>query len=208
MTARGDNDRVDPPLRHGANLPHLTRKGGTYAVTFRLADSIPRKKLEDWRAAYEILRRHELAQSRLLELEREYMAKIEKHLDAGDGICHLKDDRAASIVGDSLNHFDGVRYTLEAWCVMPNHVHAVLTPRTGHDLSSVLHSWKSFTALRINRLLGRTGPFWQAESYDHLIRDADDLLNQVRYVLNNPSEAGLKGWPWLGCSERFGYLLA
>jgi REP element-mobilizing transposase RayT len=74
-------------------------------------------------------------------------------------------------VADALRHFDGERYRLVAWCVMPNHVHAVVQPAAGHVLEEIVHSWKSFTAHQANKLLGRTGPFWMAEAYDHLVRD-------------------------------------
>jgi hypothetical protein len=81
---------------------------------------------------------------------------------------------------------------------MPNHVHAIVCPLCGHTLSQILHTWKSFTAQRANRLLHRRGAFWQPESYDHLIRTEQDLRNQIRYVVKNPSKAGLRSWPWVG----------
>jgi REP element-mobilizing transposase RayT len=110
----------------------------------------------------------------------------------------MRDQRVARLVAGALTHFDGERYGLLAWCVMPNHVHAVFRPLEGFALSAILHSWKSFTASAANRVLGRKGEFWQAESYDHLVRDGDDLANQVRYVAQNPCKAGLAEWPWVG----------
>ncbi|QUE53324.1 flavodoxin-dependent (E)-4-hydroxy-3-methylbut-2-enyl-diphosphate synthase [Luteolibacter ambystomatis] len=71
-------------------------------------------------------------------------------------------------------------------------------PRGGLALEDILHSWKSFTAHEINKRLSRTGPLWQKESYDHLIRDGDDFRNQIRYALRNPETAGLSGWTWVG----------
>ena len=87
-----------------------------------------------------------------------------------------------------------------AWCVMPNHVHAVVRPLEGFELPRIVHSWKSFTSNRANEILGRKGAFWQAEAYDHLVRDANDLRRVVRYVLRNPVAAGLRGWKWVGCA--------
>ncbi len=81
---------------------------------------------------------------------------------------------------------------------MPNHVHVVLTPLPGFALSSILHSWKSFTAKAINKHLGRSGTVWQAESYDHLVRNRADLMHHVFYTRENPQRAGLKDWPWVG----------
>ena len=81
---------------------------------------------------------------------------------------------------------------------MPNHVHTVVQPLAGYELARIVHSWRSFTAKQANRLVGATGPFWQPEAYDHLIRDEDDFQHHVEYVLTNPARAGLKKWKWVG----------
>ena len=200
----GQDAHATVMVRHGAYLPHWTAEGATYAVTFRLADSLPQKVLERWlferenivKTAQHVgrpLSPHE--EKRLHEL---YSEKVEKYLDAAHGSCWMKDDRVAEIVAKALNHFDGDRYDLLAWCVMPNHVHVVVRPRPGNELPDILHSWKSFTAKQVNNLLGRTGAFWQPEYYDHLIRDGNDFAHCVEYVLRNPEAAGLKGWKWRG----------
>lgn len=80
---------------------------------------------------------------------------------------------------------------------MPNHVHVILRPLSSHALEDILHSWKSFTATAANKILGRTGAFWQKESYDHIVRDAHELQRTVKYVQENPSKAGLQNWPWV-----------
>lgn len=89
---------------------------------------------------------------------------------------------------------------------MPNHVHFVARLLPGATLAQVMHSLKSFTAKRINKLLSRTGPVWQREYYDRLIRDSDELQRAINYVINNPSGAGLIGWKWVedlsGCPEK------
>lgn len=88
---------------------------------------------------------------------------------------------------------------------MPNHVHVVVQPFAGKttkagtpaaysELSDILHSWKSFTSKEANKLLRRSGEFWQAEYYDHLIRNESDFRHAVRYVLDNPIKAGLRNW--------------
>jgi len=81
---------------------------------------------------------------------------------------------------------------------MSNHVHAILKPHEGIELPDILHSWKSYTATKANEMLGRSGAFWQSEYYDHLIRDEEDFIHQVNYVLSNPDKAELEGWPWVG----------
>jgi REP element-mobilizing transposase RayT len=84
---------------------------------------------------------------------------------------------------------------------MPNHVHAVLQPMPGHDLPEILHSWKSYTAKEINQMLGVKGQLWEAEYYDHLIRDERDFEAQIEYVLANPMKAGLREWKWVGVAR-------
>jgi REP element-mobilizing transposase RayT len=185
--------------RHGAYLPHWTRDGAWYAVTFRLWDSLPQHLIDSWlferknivKTAEQMKRplsKHE--EERLAHL---YSAKVERYFDAGFGSCYMKEERIAREVASALLHFEGRRYNLAAWCVMPNHVHTVVQPFGGmtntggtpvpqHELPDILHSWKSFTAKEANKLLGRSGDFWQAEYYDHLIRDEADSAHAVRYV--------------------------
>jgi REP element-mobilizing transposase RayT len=99
---------------------------------------------------------------------------------------------------------------------MPNHVHVVFTVKsTGGELDSdlipILHSWKSFTAHKANKLLKRHGEFWQSEYYDHLIRSEDEFSHYVNYTIQNPVKAGLchawREWPWTGCSEMIEMLM-
>jgi len=200
----GQDAHATLQIRQGAYLPHWTREGATYAVTFRLADSLPRNVLEAWlRERDDIVAtacqmNRPLSRSEEDRLRELHSERVEAYLDAGHGKCWMKEARVAKVVADALKHFDGDRYELVAWAIMPNHVHAVLRPREGRDLPSILHSWKSFTAKEANRVLGRTGQFWQEEYYDHLIRDQQDFAHAVRYTLENPEKSGLKNWKWVG----------
>ena len=197
-------NELEVQKRDGAYLPHWTAEGATYSVTFRLEDSLPKTVLEGFlREREEIVKRagkagRDLTATEEKRLRELFSEKVERFLDAGHGECLLKDGRLAELVRDALAHFDGQRYDVLAWCVMPNHVHVIVRPRAGHELSDILHSWKSFTGNQINRLLERTGTLWQAESFDHLIRDAEDGERSVAYVLANPESAGLKDWKWCG----------
>lgn len=115
----------------------------------------------------------------------------------------MRDARIAGLVRDAILHFDGKRYRVHAWCVMPNHVHLVFTLFEPHKLEEVLHSIKSFTAHKANKLLGLTGQFWQREYYDRIIRDAREYEIKMAYVIENPQRAGLEQWPWVGFGVGF-----
>jgi REP element-mobilizing transposase RayT len=194
-------------MRQGAKLPHWRQENATYAVTFRLADSLPASVLEGWRRERrEIVERAILMERSLTKYEEERLAelysdKVQQWLDRGHGSCALRDPRVAGLVAGAITHFEGQRYDLHAWCVMPNHVHVVVQPRPDQPLSRILMSWKGFTGKEARKLLGGNAAFWESESYDHIVRDATDLARQIKYVLGNPVKAGLDDWPWVWARE-------
>jgi REP element-mobilizing transposase RayT len=85
-----------------------------------------------------------------------------------------------------------------AWCVMPNHMHALFRVFDGHALPEILHGWKSFSAPRATKVLERSGGFWQREYDDHLVRSEDEFYRVVNYIAENPNRAGLCSWRWVG----------
>jgi REP element-mobilizing transposase RayT len=183
-------------IRDRRYLPHWEVPKGVYFVTFRLADSLPGCVLEELRAKS---RAGPPIKKIPEKLVKKFPAKeIEKTLDVGHGAKHLARPEIADMVETALRAFDGVRYKLLAWCVMPNHVHVVFQPLGEWELARILHSWKSFTAHRVLREFGIRGTFWQREYYDHLIRDEEQFSRAVAYVLENPRRAGLEGWRWVG----------
>ncbi len=185
---------VDNKLRQGIHnrgyLPHLKAEGGIYFVTFRLADSLPQSVLNEMK--------HILPEAR--------SKQIETYLDAGHGECVLRNPEIAQMMVQALKQFDGERYVLHDWVVMPNHVHLLIEPRGEHDLSDILHSLKSYTATEANRCLGRHGVFWQHESYDRLIRDQDEFNRCVYYVQQNPVRAHLAVAPEQYAFGRAGFV--
>ena len=190
-------------IRSRGYLPHWESDHATYFVTFRLADSLPRELLDRLRHERDAFDRAEQAgtqvpadRDRARKL-RVILQKAEQCLDDGLGQCYLRDPRIAKIVADSIRHFNAQRYRLRAWCVMPNHVHVIFSPLQEHTLEAILHTWKSYSALEANKLLGRTGRFWQREYFDHLVRHEASLLKITRYVRDNPQKAGLVNWPWV-----------
>jgi putative transposase len=119
----------------------------------------------------------------------------------------LRRPQIACLVEDALLHFDGTRYRLLCWVVMPNHVHLLMETSDAHPLPKVVQSWKSFTAKQANAILGRTGTFWDRDYFDRFIRDDGHLAAVTRYIEDNPVKAGLVGraeeWAW-GSAQRRG----
>ena len=194
-------------IRRRKRLPHWEASGRIYFVTFRLVDSLPasllRRIVSKRRQALEkapaSCRPDSLSERK--RLKRLFSRRIEAYLDAGKGCCSLAHPAVAEIVAEAIRHFDGLRYELFAWCIMPNHVHVVFRPLKENSLAAILHSWKSFTAQSANRILGRTGIFWQREYYDHLVRNGEQFARAIRYIAQNPGRAGLKNWKWMWISQ-------
>jgi REP element-mobilizing transposase RayT len=193
-------------VRDGANLPHWYQPGVTYFVTFRTEDSIPAATARTWhlrRADW--LYRHSIDandsgwHNELRRLDREsqryfhetFSREYLESLDRGLGACPMRDPALAQQVADSLMHFDGQRYVMSDFIVMPNHVHLLYCLLTDNELEAVCYSWKKFTAGKINRKLCRHGRFWQEESFDHLVRNPEQFAAIQRYIAANGVNASL-----------------
>jgi REP element-mobilizing transposase RayT len=181
----------EPIANLSGNLPHWRQDGVTYFVTFRLADSMPQDKLDQWAAERDAwLKAHPEPHDEATKREycRLFPERFQHWLDAGHGECILARSEIKRLVEGSLKHFNGSRYVLDDFVVMPNHVHVLITPLAEHSLSAILQSWKSYTAHEINRILGRSGTVWQKESFDHIIRSPAQLEHVRQYIRENPKQ--------------------
>ena len=194
------------------NLPHWYQPVATYFITFRTVDSLPKEVVDLWyRRRNDCLRRQKInhhaknwqAALRCLpdRLQHEFRATFSRefleHLDKGHGACVLRRRELAQIVANSLRHFDGQRYLLGDFVVMPNHVHLLVGLLGETDVEEQCYSWKKFTATQINRELKQTGEFWQSESFDHLVRSPEQFERFQRYIAENGSAAGLRDGEYL-----------
>ena len=176
-------------IRYGQKMPHWFQEGKTQFVTFRLNDSLPQTKLDELTAfKEEWLEKHprpwdEKVKSEYNNLVRE---RVDKWLDMGHGCCILKETEVRRIVTDAFLFFNEKRYILHALVVMPNHVHALLTPAAGYDVITTVGNIKSFTATQINKLLGKQDKLWQKDSFDRIIRNTDDFAAKMDYIIHNP----------------------
>jgi len=216
------------------HLPHYQPEFATFHVVLRLAGSLPVHIIEELRQEQEQLKRkiyevkdihiqrNQSAQHRKLYFER-FNALLD---NASSGPRWLKEPEVGAIVKESIHHRDSELYKLLAYCIMPNHVHLLFellscnVSRLAESINEgksrkivstckvtkILESLKKYTALRANLFLKRSGAFWQHESYDHVIRDGDELENTIWYILYNPVKAGLvnewERWEWSYCKPE------
>jgi REP element-mobilizing transposase RayT len=198
------------------NLPHIQPEGATLFVTFRLANSLPGEVIERLKIEKEDMEKRisQIAdkserEKQLDHAQRRFFGKWDEALDKSSiGDNHLSNPQIADLVAESLLFRDGKVYDLEAFSILPNHAHLVLSPLEEvegryQSISRIMHSLKLHTAREANKILGRVGAFWQHENYDHYVRDEGELERIVKYVIYNPVKAGLvddwKKWKWTYC---------
>ena len=193
------------------SLPHRFDTDKPIFITYRLKFTLPKnlirtvnEKKSRWFRDLKSLDEHEQGlklQEQDIIFFRWYDELIANHADMPD---MLKKREIRDIVIEALRFHDGLRYTLLAYCVMPNHVHALIHPiiqESGdiYPIAHVTYTWKRYTANRINKLMDRRGSLWQQESYDRMIRDETELANTFEYIIQNPVKAGLvenwQDWP-------------
>lgn len=186
------NPLTEIDVRTGGYLPHWEQGEVWYFITFRLADALPHTVVEKiklererWKQARDLAN---LSRRELAEYHQLFSEHYEDLLHAENGSCLLRDPQNAEIVHDTLHFFEGERYALDEYVVMPNHVHVLIKPFAGHGLVQILHSWKSFSANQINRRTGHTGQLWQHESYDHIVRNESAMHAIRHYIRANPGK--------------------
>jgi REP element-mobilizing transposase RayT len=175
-----------------------------YFVTFRLKGSIPSRVARELQEEREALQAKHASDRQVSQLCKQQLARVESILDACSpeaGILSRPD--CAQTVIDAFSWLVQARgWSVYALTVMPNHTHAVLRNGDGRnaDLAKDLGSVKSFTAHRIDKILGRRGSVWQSENFDHWCRSAEESERFIAYTVNNPAKAGLvsnpSDWPW------------
>ncbi len=195
--------QFDFDLFYERNLPHYQPEGATLFITFRLAGSLPKEVMDqlfdELDRQKDLLKLHPEAHNNsetLRKLKKKMFGRWDSEMDKNmTGPRWLKDSEIAQIVANCLFALDGNQYTLDAFCIMPNHVHLVCTPLMNGEIyisiPSIMQKIKGLTARQINIALGRQGEFWQHESYDHVVRNDLELNRIVEYVLNNPIRVGL-----------------
>jgi|688.fasta_scaffold01378_37 putative transposase len=208
-------------------LPHIDVDGKAYFITGCLDGSISALGLSKILAyrnhLAELKKPADLSILQWEDRRKRLLFKfVDDLLDDHSAVRHLDDPRCSSIVEEAFLHFANVRYLLLAYVVMPSHHHWLFLPDEDWSLThlnephslkkqrtareAISHSIQSYTANQCNRVLGRTGRFWQVETYDHYVRDEAELLRIVNYIENNPVKAGLVtnpvDWQWSSARLR------
>jgi putative transposase len=188
---------------NSGRLPHIFDVDKPIFITFRLKFTLPQaiireytKRKRQWQEEQKNRSQAEKLESYRLK-EGLFFAWFDQLLDNScevPKILHRED--ITGIIATALKFFDKQRYRLLAYCIMPNHVHALIFPFKDADgniysPAGITYSWKRYTANRINKLLDKQGSLWQRESYDRMVRDEDELCRIIEYVLQNPVKAGL-----------------
>jgi REP element-mobilizing transposase RayT len=182
-------------------LPHFDSTALVQGVTFRLHDAVPRRLIEHWKRELQWIDQRTDGDGERFEKQRRDMHRLlSTYEDAGHGTCCLREPAIARIVDGALRHFEGERYALLAWCIMPNHVHTLLRTHSGWRTGDIVHSWKGYTAQAINALRATRGTFWAPDYYDRSIRNEAHYWRAVRYIHANPVKAHLctapEQWLW------------
>lgn len=199
-------------------LPHIAPIGATFFVTFRLADSLPQSVILSLQQNLEIEINHLKREFpndcmlRIIDARKRSFGKFDHQLDQSPyGDCYLQQPECANILVEKLLEYDGRYYDLQTYCIMPNHVHILLSTATQMidnqgvwqdeppadyvQLDKILQLIKGGSSFLINKRLKRRGRLWFRDSYDHYVRNEKEWLNIAVYILNNPVKAGLcKSW--------------
>ena len=175
-------------IAYRRQLPHVVQNNTIYFVTFRLADSIPRVKLEQWK--------HELTQWTRenppphTTVQKEQFAdlgyrQMERWLDMGAGACILNQTDVRGAIEECLRFGDGKSYWLGDFVIMPNHVHVLVQPDERMSLRQIIAPWRTISTQKINKLLGIRGKLWQRDWFDHIVRNQGSLGRIRRYIREN-----------------------
>jgi putative transposase len=178
----------------GNRLPHWQQDGATYFVTYRLAESIPCGLIERWRKDRQLWLESNpkpWAAETESEYHRRFSREFDHMMDRSLGSCILRNSGIRDLLAGTFEMFEGERYLLHSWVVMPNNVHLLLTMAEGKGLEKAVTSWKNYTERKINELSRGCGAIWQRDYFDWIIRDWDHFANVARYIRRSPVKAKL-----------------
>lgn len=173
----------------GGNLPHMHQDGTTQYVTFRLADSLPEIKIQELNnliAQFKEANPEPWNHETQIDYWKMIGPKSERLLHNGHGNCLLRFPEVRKILIDSIAYYDFIRYEVDAYVIMPNHVHMLIRPLGKYKIRNILHGIKGYSGYAINKLTCSHGEFWMRESFDRLVRNKAAYEHYLRYIISNP----------------------
>jgi putative transposase len=202
-------------IEYKKNLPHILPESGVFFVTFRMHNSLPLDLLVKLKSEYkneiyltkQSIKNSKILKSRLYDLYDDYFRDFDALLDQYAGEFNLTENQnIGNILKDAIFYLNKKEYKLICFTVMPNHVHLIIY-RLKKPLFKIMQVLKGYTSREINKILNRKGKFWHTESYDNVIKNRNELVIKIKYVLNNPVKAGLtnhwKNWKYSYCNPKF-----
>jgi len=203
MMPRENQPKKFVTARKAGLMPHWRATGAIYEVAFHLDGALPKSRqaeIEELRAEIKEgrLRAINLSQRRLEMIARSEQEATRRKWMADPGPGLLADPRCAGVVEAVMIRGHRWKFDLLAWSVMPNHVHAVIHPYDGVDVSDIVKAWKGASNRSIRGIVGGSGPIWQREYFDRIMRTAGETYQAVRYAIENPDAIGMHEWPFRG----------
>lgn len=177
-----------------SRLPHWEIENGIYFVTLRVAGSMPQEvqnRLEEERKTLESI---EASSEAFAQYQRMVFRTCEKYLDSGYGNCPFEDEAIAKCMElEILGSCEKDKWHVDQFCIMPNHVHLLVSPidDAGLSLKDFIKRLKGRSSFSINKLLSRKGRFWQVDWFDRWVRSEAELRRIRDYIRENPKKAGL-----------------
>jgi putative transposase len=210
---------LEYPEYYRRNLPHVLPQGETFFITTCLNGSIPKEIISQYQEESQSIQNRirlefhddiDRCNIEISNAKKRHFGKIDKYLDNYDGGFHwLKQPEIAQILADTFQFWDGQGYNLLAFTIMSNHFHLLFdTSDFSVHPTTMMSSIKRFSAKNANIILNRTGTtFWQEESFDRKVRNDNELLRIINYILQNPVKANLvKRWqdyPFTWLNEKY-----
>jgi len=193
-------------------LPHLYVNSHPVFITWRLKFDLPnfiKQHLNEMKEEFDKETKDLSDEYRSMQgytFHKKVFGWLDAQLGTADNLpVLLKEENIVKTISDALHFNDDKKYLLHAYCIMPNHVHVLITPFANQtdmskSLSEITHGWKRITSIRINEILNKQGTLWASESYDHVVRNETEFSRIIAYILNNPVKANLvKNWQdWKG----------
>jgi len=176
------------------DLPHWHQYGRLQFITWCLGDALPAKAMKRLKHQKEMwLMMHPKPWDPREEAEYfdRYEDRINRWLNAGRGESVFRQRSNADLLAKTLMFHEGKKTRMDAFVIMPNHVHCLVQLVGDCAVSSLMHSWRSYSAQTINRKLGRKGPLWGRDYWDRIIRSPEHYWHVRRYIQNNPAKAKL-----------------